>query len=413
MSILSIIKAALSSLGSNKLRAGLTLLGVVIGVMAVITLMAIGKGAQKSVTSRIEALGTNLLFVTPGSTSSGGVRSQAGSATTLTVEDANAMLDSPYTPAVAAVAPELSGTGQLRAGTQNMGARLSGVTPSYESVRNLKLATGQFISDAQVQNASQVAVLGANITRELYGQRDPTGQSIRINGLEFKVIGTLASTGAALSGSDNQVYVPITTQYYRLASQRTTSGQVTAQQISVQVKSADQMKAATDQISTLLRLRHRITGADDFQVSSQESAIETLQETTGIFVIFLGAIAGISLLVGGIGIMNIMLVSVTERTREIGIRKAVGAKRRHILSQFLVEATMLSLGGGILGVGVGWLAAWALDGRTFGTTTLHTLVTSDVAILAMVVSAAIGLFFGIYPALRASRLHPIEALRYE
>ncbi|MDP3064474.1 MAG: ABC transporter permease [Chloroflexota bacterium] len=414
MTPISILRFALSSLGSNKLRAGLTLLGVVIGVMAVITLMAIGRGAQKSVTSRIEALGTNLLFVTPGSTTQGGVQSGLGSASTLTVEDAYVMVGSPLTPGVLAVAPELQSSGQLKAGNVNMSARVIGVTPEYRNVRNLTLASGEFINPGQVEQASHVVVLGSRVVTTLFGGRDPVGQSIRISGREFKVIGVLKSAGTGLGGfQDNQVFVPITTAYYRLSSQRTSTGQISAQSISVQVRSQGEMDDAVQQVSTLLRLRHRLTGDNDFVVSSQEEAIKTLKETTNIFVVFLGAIAGISLLVGGIGIMNIMLVSVTERTREIGIRKAVGAKRRDILAQFLAEATILSLGGGVVGLLVGWLAARFLDGKAFGTTTLTTVVTSDTAILAVAVSAAIGLFFGIYPALRASRLHPIEALRYE
>ena len=240
-------------------------------------------------------------------------------------------------------------------------------------------------------------------------------QPIRVNGRQFQVIGVLESKGGSSFGSfDNRVMVPITTAYYRLARQRTARGGVSVQTVNIQVDELGQMDAAMDEVATVLRLRHRITSDDDFIVSSQQDTIETLEETTETFVVFLGAIAGISLLVGGIGVMNIMLVSVTERTREIGIRKAMGAKRRDILFQFVSEATFLSLGGGGVGVALGVVLTKVLDGKTlFGNSPTQTAFSADIAILALVVSAAIGLFFGIYPAMRAARLHPIEALRYD
>jgi len=240
------------------------------------------------------------------------------------------------------------------------------------------------------------------------------GQTVRINGRQFTVIGVLESKGGGFAGLyDNQVLVPITTAYYRLAAQRTTQGSITVQTINVQVRDGHSMDDALDQVSMVLTLRHRITGEPDFTISSQEETIETLEETTNTFVVFLGAIASISLLVGGIGIMNIMLVSVTERTREIGIRKAMGAKRRDILLQFMAEATLLSLGGGAVGVLTGLALSWVLDGRNLLGMSLQTAFSGYIALLALVVSTAIGLFFGIYPAVRAARLHPIEALRYE
>jgi putative ABC transport system permease protein len=415
MKALSILRMAFSSLGSNKVRTFLTVLGVVIGVMAVITLVSIGRGTQRSITSRIESLGTNLLFVTPGSVSVGGISQQAGSASTLTVDDAYALLDSPLAPSVEAVAPELQTRAQIKAGRTNFNVSVVGVTPEYRTVRNLTVNDGEFINQGQVDGASQVVVLSPTLVQRLFGFNNPIGQYIRIGGREFTVIGVLksAGTGAAFAQQGNQVYVPITTAYYRLASQRTTSGEVSAQTINVQVRSTDEMDGAVEQVTTVLRLRHRLTGDNDFQISSQEETISTLKETTSIFVIFLGAIAGISLLVGGIGIMNIMLVSVAERTREIGIRKAVGAKRRDILFQFVTEATLLSLTGGGIGLLFGWLAATFINGRTVGSTTLNTWMTMDIAVLAVAVSVAIGLVFGVYPAFRAARLHPIQALRYE
>ena len=403
MSPLMVVWTALSSLGANKLRTGLALLGVVIGVAAVISTMSVGRGAQQAVTANIEALGTNLLFI----------RSDSGAAT-LTLEDAGAHLDPTHASSVAGVAPETSVSARLVAGNENTNTQVRGVTPEYELVRNFPVASGQFISEIHVDNRSEVVVLGSQVAESLFGFRDPTGQTLRINGRLFIVIGVLESKGGSGLGSqDNQVLVPITTAYYRLASQRTTQGEISVQTINVQVRDGGDIDDAIREISTVLRLRHRITDQDDFTVSSQEETIETLKETQETFVIFLGAIAGISLLVGGIGIMNIMLMSVTERTREIGIRKAMGAKRRDIQFQFVTEATLLSLGGGGVGVLLGLAVSLLLDGRSLGGQNFQTAFSGDIAFLALGVSAAIGLFFGIYPAVRASRLHPIDALRYE
>ena len=359
-------------------------------------------------------MGTNLLFVRPGAATDGGIRGAQGSASTLTLDDAYALLDPVFAPSVAAVAPEVSSSGQIVAGRKNTFSQVVGVTPEYRFVRNFPIASGQFVSAGHVRNRSEVAVLGSRVAETLFGFRDPVGQTVRINGRQFTVIGVLESQGGgALGLFGDQVVVPITTAYYRLASQRTTRGDVTVQTVNVEVRNGDTMDDALQEIATVLRLRHRITGEDDFTVTSQEETIEALEETTDTFVVFLGAIAGISLLVGGIGIMNIMLVSVTERTREIGIRKAMGAKRRDIMFQFVWEATLLSLGGGAVGVLAGLGVSRLMDGRELAGQTFQTTFSGDVAVLALVVSAAIGLFFGIYPAMRAARLHPIEALRYE
>ena len=401
----TIIATALISLGANKLRAGLTLLGIVIGVAAFITLMAIGRGSQESITSRIESLGSNLLFITP--------PFSLDDSSALTLEDAAALVDPVFTPAVVDVAPEINTFAQIVYGRLNTAAPVVGVTPSYESVRMTPVESGQFISQGHLESRATVVVLGAEVAQELFGLRDPVGQKIRMNGRQFTVIGVLKSRGGTGIGQDFQAYVPITTAYYRLSAQRTTQGGVTVHGITAQVVDEDSMDAATRQIETVLRLRHRITGESDFTIVNQQDIIETVEETTETFVIFLGAIAGISLVVGGIGIMNIMLVSVTERTREIGIRKAVGAKRRDILLQFMSEATILSLGGGGVGVLLGLVLSTVLDGVTLGNQAFETVTTGDIPVLALIVSAAIGLFFGIYPAVRASRLHPIEALRYE
>ncbi|MBI4299172.1 MAG: ABC transporter permease [Chloroflexi bacterium] len=414
MNPLTTLRTSLSSLGANKLRSGLTLLGIIIGVAAVISLMGIGRGAQRTITANIEALGTNLLFVRPGAASQGGVFGGQGSASSLTLDDAYSLVDTGYAPSVAAVAPELRASGQVVAGSKNAFTQVIGVTPEYQFVRNVPVASGGFVTWGQVNNVSDVAVLGSRVSETLFGFRDPVGQTVRINGRQFTVVGVLKSMGGGAQGLfDDQVLVPITTVYYRLASQRTAQGGVNVQTVNVQVRSEDAMDDAVQEIATALRLRHRITDDDDFTVTSQQATLETLEQTTNTFVVFLGAIAGISLLVGGIGIMNIMLVSVTERTREIGIRKAMGAKRRDILFQFVSEATFLSLGGGGAGVLLGLALSSLIDGRSLGNQTLRTAFSGDIAVLALVVSAAIGLFFGIYPAFRAARLHPIEALRYE
>ena len=408
-------RIALASLSANKLRSALTLLGIVIGVSAVIALMAIGQGVQQSITAQIESLGSNLIFVWPGGSFEGGLGRGAGSANTLTLADAYALQDPVFAPSVAAVAPELRTGAQVAAGRNNTYTQVVGVTPEYAAVRNFPVEKGSFITAGQLDNRSQVAILGAAVEGNLFGNLDAVGQPIRINGRQFTVIGVLESKGGGFLGSlDDQILVPITTAYYRLNSQRTTQGGISVDAINVQMPSVAAMDAGMREVATVLRLRHRITDADDFLISSQQETIEAVQQTTNTFVLFLGAIAGISLLVGGIGIMNIMLVSVTERTREIGIRKAMGAKRRDILMQFMVEATLLSLSGGGLGVLLGASIALLLRGRPlFGDEPLQTAVNWNIALLALGVAAGIGLFFGIYPALRAARLHPIAALRHE
>jgi putative ABC transport system permease protein len=377
--------------------------------------MSIGRGVQQTITQRIQSLGTNLVFVRPGATSQGRVSGGLGSAATLTLDDAYALLDPEVAPSVAAVAPEVRTSAQVVAGRKNVATQIIGVTPEYQFVRNSPLRTGQFIAPEHVQDRSQVVVLGPRVAESLFGFQDSVGQEVRINSRQFTVIGVLESKGGSGFGSfDDQALVPITAASYRLAAQRTSQGAVRVQNINVQVRDVEAMDDAVQEVSTVLRLRHRITGDDDFTITSQQEALETIRETTNAFVFFLGAIAGISLLVGGIGIMNIMLVSVTERTREIGIRKAMGAKRRDILLQFVSEATLLSLGGGGVGVLLGLVLARLLDGRRLlGPQPFQTAVSGDIAVLALGVSAAIGLFFGIYPALRAARLHPIEALRHE
>ena len=408
--------SALTSLWANKLRSGLTVLGIVIGVAAVISLMSIGRGAQTSITEDIRALGTNLLFVQPGSGGDelGFWRPDAASTSTLTLEDAYALADSPSASSVASVAPEIRSFGQLVYGRKNAYGEVLGVTPEYLTVRDLELSTGGFISAGHVANRLNVAVLGSSVSENLFGLRDPVGQTVKINGRPFTVIGVLDSEGGGPFGLfDNQVLAPITTAYYRLASERTTQGEIAVNLINVQVKDESLMDQAEREIATLLRLRHRLTGEDDFTINNQQDTLEALEGTTNALTLFLAAIAGISLLVGGIGVMNIMLVSVTERTREIGIRKAMGATRRNILVQFVTESILLSAAGGILGVLTGVAISKLIDVLVLADETFKTVFSGDIVLLALLVSAAIGLFFGIYPAMRAARQHPIDALRYE
>lgn len=400
-------------MGSNKLRSGLTLLGIIIGVTAVIALMTIGRGVQQGITSRIESQGANLLFVQPGSTSSGGVSGGQGSGSSLTLEDAFALVDPVFAPSIKAVSPQIATNAQIVAGRENTNAQVIGITPEYGLVRNAVIETGRLVSSGDILANSQVAVLSASVSEELFGLLSPVGQTVRISGRQFTVVGILEDNNVGF-GQSNQVLIPITTAYYRLASQRTAQGGISVQSINVEATSQEDMSTAELEIATILRLRHRITGDDDFVISSQQGLIETLNETTTALVLFLGTVAGISLFVGGIGVMNIMLVSVTERTREIGIRKAIGAKRRDILFQFITEAVILTMSGGVIGLILGLSFGPILNGRAvLGPRPIETGFSLDIAIIALVVSGAIGLLSGIYPALRAARMHPIDALRYE
>ena len=414
MDIRESLAAALRSLRANKVRSALTMLGIIIGVAAVIAMLAIGRGAQDAVTDQIQSMGTNLIFVFPGAAQQGGVRQAAGSAQTLTYDDALAIANRDDCPSVVAVAPEFQMGGQVVYQGQNVNSRIVGVTDAYATVRNYEVADGEFITPAHVTGRSVVAVLGANVAYRLFGDESPIDQSIRINNITFKVIGVLASKGGTGFGSqDDQVLIPLTTAQTRMG-RRFYRGSVVVSTISVQAISERAVDQAIEEISQVLRQRHRILFDDDFQVLSQNDILSIANQITGILTAFLGGIAAISLLVGGIGIMNIMLVSVTERTREIGIRKAVGAKRRDILAQFLTEATMLSVLGGLLGI----LAGWGISGIvsrvvTSTGTPLASRLTLDAVLLATGFSVAVGLFFGIYPAARAAALHPIEALRYE
>ena len=405
--LIEILVMSIGSLGANKLRSVLTLIGMIIGVASVITLMSIGRGAQAQITSRVQSLGTNLLFITAENNVAGGKA--------LTFEDSIALSNSQNISTVVGVAPELRiGNQTIEFGRDNTRTSISGVTFDYAALRNESIELGSFINNSHVQNRSTVAVLGSDTAEDLFGFRVPIDEKIRINGREFTVIGVLKSKGSTGFGNqDDKVLIPITTAYYRLSRQKTTTGEVAVSVINVQAKSVEVIDKAISEIGIVLRLRHKITGEDDFSINNQQETLDLLEQATNTFVVFLGAIASISLLVGGIGIMNIMLVSVTERTREIGIRKAMGAKKLDILLQFLFEATFLSLGGGLFGVLTGMLLSSLFNNLQLGSQTLHTVVSGDIAFLALLVSAGIGMFFGIYPAFTAARLNPIEALRYE
>ena len=418
MNPLDIILTALTSLASNKLRASLTLLGIVIGVTAVIVLISLGQGVQQAITSEFESLGTNLITVTPGSSDGDGFGaffSGGEDADTLTLNDAQALLDPVNAPSVVAVAPEVNTWAHVEFGRRSDDTTVLGVTADYDEVRLYVTEQGDFISPVHVRDAASVAVLGAGISESLFGLRNPVGQTIKLNTKPFTIIGVLESEeGGFFDFLDRNVMIPITTAHYRISFNPNSLGEIQVGTISVQAASSEAIESAEREISEILRLRHRIVDEDDFTITTQEQALEAIESAIGAFTIFLGSIAAISLLVGGIGIMNIMFVSVTERTREIGIRKAMGAKRRDILLQFVTEAAVLSFGGGLVGLALGGLITMAMNGRDFfDGTALQTSIDVQITILALGVSIGIGLFFGIYPAMRAARLHPIDALRYE
>ena len=404
---------ALDSLSANKMRSILTILGVVIGVAAVIAMLSIGRGASASITSRIESIGTNLVYVTPGSSSQNGVRNAAGSAGTLTIDDANALVNLNN---VEAVAPEANSFVQIVYEAQNTRTRLIGVTPSYQDVGSLTLSDGEFITDENQSARSLVVVLGSSVAETLFGSTSGVvGQSVRMNGQPFKVIGVLESKGGTgFLNQDDQVFIPLSTALYRLVGGERFRGSSSIGQISIKASSAKAVTSVVSEVTLAMRERHgTVEGADDFTVTSQQATLAAATQVTDILTIFLGGIAGISLMVGGIGIMNIMLTTVTERTHEIGLRKAIGAQRRDILLQFLVESMVLSLVGGLIGVAIGWGIARLMGSIQIGGSAITPVVGLDSVLLATLFSMAVGLFFGIYPATRASRLQPVEALRYE
>ncbi len=395
---------------THKLRSFLTILGIVIGVAAVIILMSIGRGAEADIISRIETLGADLLLIRPGAQSFGGIRGAAGSAVSLTMEDAAAI--SEQVPYITSVAPFYSTSLQLVVGDQNMRAQVTGTNPEYQQAYNLETIDGSFFAEYDYQRGSKVAVLGSDVKETLFSDVDPIGQQMRMGSNVVRVIGVLESKGASMLGSpDNAILIPLTALQQMVAQPRTTQGERVVSSIAMTVGDQENASYVVDEITSLLRSRHQLgPGVDnDFSVTSIEEIASAISEMIGTLTLLLGAIAAISLLVGGIGVMNIMLVSVLERTREIGIRKALGARERDIWGQFLIEAAFLSLTGGIVGVILGWGVSSVVGNMGLMTT----VVSADIVILAVSVSVGIGLFFGFYPAWNASRLNPIDALRSE
>ncbi|HEX5367906.1 MAG TPA: ABC transporter permease [Dehalococcoidia bacterium] len=418
MSFADAIQVAVEALLANKLRAALTMLGIVIGVGAVIALMAVGQGSQKAVTDQIEGLGSNLLFIRPGSTSSGGVRQGAGTAQTLTADDGDAILQS--VPNVQVVAPQVNLALQISAGSQNTFTPALGVTPEYATAYELTPAEGDFITQNDVDQRSHSVVLGSTVAQTLFPDGGAVGQQIRL-GLGKLVVyanveGVLASKGGNSSSSlDNQILLPLTTVQTELQSfRRDASNATVVGQLTVKVASKNDINNVKTSIDALLQERHQVAQSD-VTIESQEDIASTVNQVSQTMTVLLGSIAGISLVVGGIGIMNIMLVSVTERTREIGIRKAVGARESDILMQFLTEALTVTVLGGLIGVASGIGVAHFLNGRDIAGlgSNVQTVVSLNSVVIAFAVSAAIGVFFGLYPARRAAKLRPIEALRYE
>ena len=415
MKIWDCFSTALRTLFSHKMRSILTMLGILIGVAAVISMVSLVRAEQDMVRESFESLGTNLVMVLPGAPSTMmGIGGPLGSAQTLTLEDAEAIASN--APSVAMVAPVVQTSGQIVAGGENLGARISGVTPEYQYVSNLTLAEGSFITKQDYRGRSRVVVLGSELAENLFGLRSPVGEAVRIDGRQFRVIGVLESKGTAFGNEDLMAYAPLSTVQSTLTVQRTSGIGHTIQAISIQAKSKEQIESAKWEISSILRQRHHIREGedDDFTVMSMDAILSAADQMYVIGQLIMGAIAGISLLVGGIGIMNIMLVSVTERTREIGLRKAVGAKRRDILTQFLIEAAVLSSCGGAIGVLLGWfivkIASDAVANMGFP---FPAVVPGDVIALAVGVAVFVGLASGLYPAVRAARLDPIESLRHE
>jgi len=407
MTTRDIFEETYTALTSNKIRSLLTMLGIVIGISSVITMVSIGQGAKSTIESSIQSIGSNLILVSPGAQRGAGVQISAGrgSSKTLTNDDAGAILTS--VSGVEAVAPDVTGRYQVTAKGTNTNTSVVGTTVDYPIVRNIEVSDGNFITDSNLKSLAKVAVLGPTTRDDLFGvDADSIGKVIRIKNVEFKVVGvTKAKGGSGFGSQDDMIFIPLTT------AQKFLSGDNYLSSISVKATNADVMTQAQADITTLLLDRHHIkdVGSADFSTLNQADIVATASSVTGTFTILLGAVAGISLVVGGIGIMNMMLTSVTERTREIGLRKAIGATSGDINKQFLFEAIMLTFTGGVIGVILGWILSWGVTKSGL----LQTQVSLSSVLLAFGVSALIGIVFGYYPARRAAKLNPIEALRYE
>lgn len=408
MEILSSFSMALEALRANKLRSGLTMLGIIIGVGAVIAMMAVGLGAQTEVEKQIASIGSNLILILPGSVTSGGLRAGMGSVFTLTMDDYKAI--SRECPSVKAAAPSLRGTAQIVYSNQNWSTIVYGSTPEVQEIRDWKLTSGRFFYQSEVDSSAKVCVMGKTVIDNLFGGQDPLGQIVRIKKIPFTVVGTLAPKGQSPQGQDQDdaIFIPVTTAQTKVIG---TLFRGTVGAIMVQALASGYLKSAQSEVTQLLRQRHRLQpGQDnDFDVRNLTELLAATQRAAQTMSLLLGAIASVSLLVGGIGIMNIMLVSVTERTREIGLRKAIGARSKDIMQQFVIEAVSLSMVGGIMGIAVGVIISVVI-----GRFANWDVLISPVSIfLAFGFSAAVGIFFGYYPARMASRLNPIEALRWE
>lgn len=399
------IAIAFTSLLSNKMRTILTMLGIIIGVGAVIVMVSIGMGVRQNITNSIASLGSNMLIVTPGSANKGGVRSAAGSSQKLKLDDAEAIKKKIKN--IDYVSPTVNSSYQIVYGNENWNSSVYGVTPEYLKIRSLSVTSGSFITASDINSRNRVAVIGSTVASNLFDTTNPVGKNIRIGNQPFRVIGVLESKGQSSMGNDQDdvVIIPLTTAQERLM------GITYIRSINIQVSDSSKMDLVQEQVESLLRQRHRIrTGQDDdFTVRNLTSLLETVNNTTTMLTLFLGSIAAISLLVGGLGIMNIMMVSVTERTREIGIRKALGATFKDIMLQFLIEAVIISVVGGVLGILFGVGSALLVS----KVSTFTTYITVFPIVISFSFSVGIGLFFGLYPARKAARLDPIEALRYE
>ncbi|MDP1884249.1 MAG: ABC transporter permease [Candidatus Moranbacteria bacterium] len=401
-----LFKETIWSLAGNKVRSGLTMLGIIIGIASVIALVAIGQGAQNSIEANIQAIGSNLIVISPGAQRSGsGLSGGRGSAQTLTFEDANAIAAGITD--LQGVAPEVSRRYQVTAKSNNTNTQIIGTVPAYPAVRNISIDSGTFVTEQQVKTSAKVAVLGSTARDDLFGADvDPIGKSIRIQNIDFEVVGVMLSKGGSgFSNPDDSIYIPLTSAQHFL------SGDEYVSSISVAASDQNSIASAQQQITDLLLARHKITdpAQADFSTINQSDIVATASSITGTFTVLLSSIAGISLLVGGIGIMNMMLTTVTERTREIGLRKAVGIRKIYINLQFLAEAIVLTFLGGAMGILLGWIASWVISNII----NLEAEVSLSSILLAFGVSAAVGIIFGFYPARKAAAMSPIDALRYE
>jgi putative ABC transport system permease protein len=411
MNLWESINSSWQVLYTNKMRSSLTILGIVIGVSAVVFLVSFGRGHEANITGIFESMGANAIYITSSSSMTQGMSGATGS---LTLEDAEALANPNRAPSVALVAPMSEKLTKVVYENENSNVDIMGATPDIAQIISYPVAEGEFISEQDVKRGARVAVLGSKTATDLFKTESPLGKTIRISGTQFEVIGILEKKGGFIGSADDFIIIPLTTMQARLLGETTARGRP-IQTIAVRAMSTDQIDAAREEVISILRQRHNIRAGedDDFTVIDMQEILSSMRQVLGIMQVFLGSVGAISLIVGGIGIMNIMLVSVTERTREIGIRKAVGAKRGDILRQFLVESAMLSLTGGIIGIIIAALGTWAITGIQLGPYPVKAPMSLDIVIIAISVAIFVGIASGIYPAYRAAKLDPIESLRHE